>query len=231
MSAITTRKIQRDQPLGNLITTLPIEWVRYVETKYNETLKVVEMYEKDDGLVIQPAFSREAQYHDEDREGPFMGKREYRPYKYRPLRRIGTQVQDSEGSLTKGYLRKIYRSGMKSRIVSLPKDWVMKHQKRMKKDLHYVDITIRDELWLKPHFLNLPRMIHGVPVTSWEWPPEIAGEPSQPAPKEPQPVGVGPLTPAEARLENRLIKKWSRYRGQLVGSMSAEQRRRLQKRV
>jgi len=217
--------------LGGLVTTLPIGWVNYVETKYNDTLKVVEVYEKDDCLVIQPAFSRQAQYHDEDREGPFMGKREYRPYKYKPLRRIGTQVQDSEGHVTLGHLRKVYRSGRKSRVVSLPREWVMKHQKRVKEDLHRVDITVRDELWLKPHFHNSPRMIHGVPISSSELPPEIAGEPSQPAPKEPQPVGVGPLTSAEARLEDRLVKKWSRYRGQLAGSMSAEQRRRLQKRV
>jgi len=215
--------------LGGLVTTLPIGWVNYVETKYKDTLKVVEMYEKDDCLVIQPALSRQSQYHDEDREGPFMGKQEYRPYKYRPLRRLGLQVRDSEGHLTKGYLRKVYRSGLKSRVVSLPRDWVMEHQKRVKKDLFRVDITIRDELWLKPHFLNLPRMYHGFPISTWEYIPEIAGEPSQPTAKEPQSAGIGPLTPAEAPLEDRLIKNWSRYRGQLVGSMSAKQRRRLQK--
>jgi len=230
MSAITTRKIQRDQPLGSLITTLPIEWVRYVETKHNDTLKVVEMFEKDDCLVIQPAFSRQAQYHDEDREGPFMGKREYRPYKYRPIRRIGSQVRDSQGHVTIGYLRKVYRSGLKSRVVSLPREWVMKHQKRVKEDLHRVDITIRDELWLKPHFRYSPRMIHGVPIPSGELPPEIAGEPPQPTAKEPQPADVGPLTPAEAHLMDRLVKNWDRYKGQLHSNMTAKQRRLLKKR-
>ena len=222
MPVITTRKIQRDYPLGGLVTTLPIGWVNYVETKYNDTLKVVEMYEKDDCLVIQPAFSREAQYHDEDREGPFMGKREYRPYKYRPLRRIGSQVRDFEGHFTKGFLRKVYRSGMKSRIVSLPKDWVVKHQKRVKKDLHYVDITIRDELWLKPHFLNLPRMIRGVPVTMSEYIPQIAGEPSQPIAGQPQVPSTE--RPAEASsqpsatsdgldgVRDRVLERYYKYR-------------------
>jgi hypothetical protein len=136
--------------LGGLVITLPIDWVRYAETEHKDTLKVVEMYEKDDCLVIQPAFSHEERYHDEDREGPFMGKREYRQYKYKPPRRVGFEVRDSEGVVHIGYVRKVYRSGMKSRVVSLPSAWVQKHQKRVGKDLHYVDITIRDELWVRP---------------------------------------------------------------------------------
>jgi len=208
--------------LGGLVTTLPIGWVNYVETKYKDTLKVVEMYEKDDCLVIQPALSRQSQYHDEDREGPFMGKQEYRPYKYRPLRRLGLQVRDSEGHLTKGYLRKVYRSGLKSRVVSLPRDWVMEHQKRVKKDLFRVDITIRDELWLKPHFYNLTRMIHGVPITLWEWPHEIAGEPSQPiarqlqAPSTERPADASsqPIAGSDGLdgVRDRIAEKYYKYR-------------------
>ena len=221
MPAVTTRKIQRDYPLGGLVTTLPIGWVNYVETKFNDTLKVVEMYEKDDCLVIQPAFSRHPQYHDEEREGPFMGKREYRPYKYKRLRRLGFHVRDAEGNLYVGQLRKVYRSGMKSRIVSLPKDWVMKHQKRVKKDLYYVDITIRDELWLKPHFLNLPRKYHGISVTTHEYIPEIAGEPSQPFVGQPQaPSAERPAVASSQPIaasdgldgvRDRILKKYYKY--------------------
>jgi len=98
----------------------------------------------------------------------------------------------------------------------------MKHQKRVKKDLYYVDITIRDELWLKPHFLNLPRMYHGLSVTTHEYIPEIAGEPSQPIIREPQAPGIE--QPAEAGsqaivpsdgldgVRDHVLKRYYKYR-------------------
>jgi hypothetical protein len=188
------------------------------------------MYEKDDCLVIQLAFSRDERYHDEDREGPFMGKREYRQYKYKPRRRVGFEVRDSEGVVHIGYVRKVYRSGMKSRVVSLPSAWVQKHQNRVGKDLHYVDITIRDELWVKPHFFNLPLSIYGVPVIREEYVPELARKPFKNVVREPPPEPIGPLTADEQRLAERLTKSWKKCQGELYAGMSAKQRRLMKER-
>ena len=97
-------------------------------------------------------------------------------------------MRDSKGHKTLGYVRKVYRSGKNTFVAPLPKYWVRNLQKSVMKELHYVDITILESLWLKPHFLHLPYRVHEAPVLTWEYIPQLAGEPVRATAEQPQPL-------------------------------------------
>jgi hypothetical protein len=70
-----------------------------------------------------------------------------------------------------------------------------------------VDVTIRDELWVKLPFFNLPLSIYGVPVIQEEHVPELPRKPVKRVVREPPPEPIGPMTADEQRLAERLIKR------------------------
>ena len=193
ITAIVTRRVQKKHPIGEYAVSLPIGWVRYIELKYRDHLDVVEMYVKGEELVIQLAPFRALGYRDEGRGGKLMKRAEY-------LRLNGDHkrlVMDDKGEFVSGDLKKIYRSGKTSRVVSLSEDWVRTQQQRVHKEFRSVAITITNRLWINPYFPNIPHWPLENTRSTWDASAQStdrSDKASSEAQRHPMPVWYGQLS-------------------------------------
>jgi len=166
------RKLQFDHPLGECVVSLPIGWVRYIEGEYRRDLDVAGIHAKYDGLMIHPALSCSIRFTDKGPEYQLMGRAEYQ----RLNKRRSGIIFDDKGNKVTVDLRKVYRSGKKTRVVSLPEEW-HRTQEKHSGEFHCVDILITESLWIRPHLQDQSNWFYKSPHRRYSSPAQPAKQP------------------------------------------------------